>query len=152
MLLAHAHNQQISGSYGLANPRTDRSNEVIFIITVALVTLAAVNVIFITWATALDARRSSALERALGATPEQVAAGLSMAQVLPAVPAAALGIPAGLGLYEAVSRGAPLSIGQPWWLIAVGAGTLLAVAALTAIPARIGGRRPPAEVLQAETA
>jgi hypothetical protein len=37
-----------------------------------------------------------------------------------------------------------------WWLIAVVAGTLVAVAGLTAIPVRIGGRLPAATVLAAE--
>ncbi|MGH3191014.1 MAG: hypothetical protein ACRDPY_35865 [Streptosporangiaceae bacterium] len=38
------------------------------------------------------------------------------------------------------------------WLVAVVAGTLLTMAALTTIPARIGARRPAAEILQAEVA
>ena len=49
--------------------RTARVDQVLLIPTVMLATLAAVNAIFITWATALDARHSSALARALGATP-----------------------------------------------------------------------------------
>jgi hypothetical protein len=39
-----------------------------------------------------------------------------------------------------------------WWLVAVVLGTLIVVAGLTAIPARIGARSPVAEILQAETA
>jgi putative ABC transport system permease protein len=39
-----------------------------------------------------------------------------------------------------------------WWLIAVVPGILIVVAALTAIPARIGARRPVAEILQSELA
>jgi putative ABC transport system permease protein len=35
-----------------------------------------------------------------------------------------------------------------WWLLAVVAGTVLAVTALTTIPARIGARRPVAELLR----
>ncbi len=44
-------------------------------------------------------------------------------------------------------------MGSPpaWWLLAMVAGMLLAVAGLTVIPARIGARRPVAEILQAET-
>jgi putative ABC transport system permease protein len=38
------------------------------------------------------------------------------------------------------------------WLLAVVLGTLLVVAGLTAIPARIAARRPVAEILQSETA
>ena len=102
-------------------------------ITVMLVALAAVNAIFITWATALDARHSLALARALGATPREVSAGLSAAQVLPALAGAVLGIPGGIGLYMAVVPDEapipPLS-----WLLAVVAGTVLVVAVLTTIP------------------
>ena len=47
----------------------DRLNQVLLVFTVTLVALAAMNAIFVTWATVLDARHSSALARALGATP-----------------------------------------------------------------------------------
>ncbi len=121
------------------------------VITVMLVALAAVNTIFITWATVLDARRSSALARALGATPQQVSAGLSAAQVLPALAGAILGIPAGIYLYKVLRHG-QLTVPPLWWLLAVLLGTLLVVAGLTAIPARIGARRPAAEILRSELA
>jgi ABC-type lipoprotein release transport system permease subunit len=125
-------------------------DQVLLVITITLVALAAVNAIFITWATALDAKHSSALARALGATPQQVSTGLSAAQVLPALAGAILGIPGGLALFAAVSdetTNPPL-----WQLLAVIPVTALVVAALTTIPARMGGRRPAAEVLQAELA
>jgi hypothetical protein len=38
------------------------------------------------------------------------------------------------------------------WLAAAGLGTLLAVAVLASIPARIGARRPVSEILRADTA
>lgn len=43
-------------------------------------------------------------------------------------------------------------MGSPpaWWLLALVAGMLLAVAGLTAIPARLGARRPVAEILGSE--
>jgi putative ABC transport system permease protein len=145
--------QQAPGvSAGLNAPQADPVGQVLLVITVTLVALAAVNAIFISWATVLDARHHSALSRALGATPEQVSAGLSAAQVLPALPGAILGIPAGIGLYAAVSNGGVVAIPQLSWLVAVVLGTLLVVAGLTAIPARIGARRPVAEILQSETA
>jgi hypothetical protein len=50
-----------------------------------------------------DARRSSAVARSLGATPGQVSAGLSGAQVLPALAGALLGIPGGIGLVGLVA-------------------------------------------------
>ena len=131
--------------------RADRLNQVLLVITITLVTLAAVNAIFITWATALDAKRSSALARALGATPQQVSAGLSAAQVLPALAGAVLGIPGGLALIAAVD---PDSTTMPplWQLLAVVPGTILVVAGLTAIPARLSARRPVAEILRSELA
>jgi putative ABC transport system permease protein len=131
--------------------RADRLNQVLLVITITLVTLAAVNAIFITWATALDAKRSSALARALGATPQQVSAGLAAAQVLPALAGAILGIPGGLALIAAVD---PDSTTMPplWQLLAVVPGTILVVAGLTAMPARISARRPVADTLQSELA
>jgi ABC-type lipoprotein release transport system permease subunit len=126
-------------------------DQVLLVITITLVALAAVNAIFITWATALDAKHSSALARALGATPQQVSTGLSAAQVLPALAGAVLGIPGGLALFAAVSSDETAN--PPLWqLLAVVPVTVLVVAALTTIPARVGARRPPAETLQAELA
>ncbi len=126
-------------------------DQVLLVITITLVALAAVNAIFITWATALDAKHSSALARALGATPQQVSTGLSAAQVLPALAGAVLGIPGGLALFAAVSSDETAN--PPLWqLLAVVPATVLVVAALTTIPARLGARRPPAETLQGELA
>ena len=39
-----------------------------------------------------------------------------------------------------------------WWLAAAVLATLAVVAGLAAVPARVGARRPAAEILQAETA
>ena len=77
----------------------------LLVITVVLVALAVLNVICTTWATELDASPASALARALGATPQQVSAGLSAAQVLPALPGALLGVPLGIGLFAAAAGG-----------------------------------------------
>jgi putative ABC transport system permease protein len=152
-LTAHAQlNAEQSGvGSALSSSRADRLDQVLLLITITLVTLAAVNAIFITWATALDARRSSAVSRALGATPQQVSAGLSAAQVLPALAGAALGIPGGIALFAAVSDSDTI-VPPLWQLLAVVPGTVLVIAVLTAIPARIGGRRPVADILQAERA
>ena len=59
---------------------------------VVLVSLAAINAIFITWTTVLDNRHSSALACALGATPGEVSSALAVAQVLPASAGAILGV------------------------------------------------------------
>ena len=136
---------------GSNSVRADQLDGVLLAITITLITLAAVNVVFITWAAALDARHSSALARALGATPQQVSAGLSAAQVLPALAGAILGIPGGFALLAAVD---PDGTTMPplWQLVGVVPGTVLVVAGLTAIPARISARRPVAEVLRSEFA
>jgi ABC-type lipoprotein release transport system permease subunit len=132
--------------------RADPLNRVLLVITITLVALAAVNAIFITWASALDARRSSALARALGATPQQISAGLSAAQLLPALAGALVGIPGGLVLIAAVDPDATTTMPPLWQLIAVVPCTVVVVAALTAVPARLGARRPVAEVLRSEIA
>jgi putative ABC transport system permease protein len=153
VLAARAQFGQDAQLVGGTDPTTDRFNQVMLVLTVSLVALAAVNAIVVTWATALDARHSSALARALGATPQQVSAGLSAAQVLPALVGAGVGIPGGLQLFAALGGGDDGVTGPPLWqLLAVVPVTVLVVAALTAIPARLGARRPVAEILQSERA
>jgi putative ABC transport system permease protein len=74
-----------------------------------------------------------------------------MAQVIPAVPGAILGLPLGIGLFEVAARhlsGLPPVL----WLAAAVLGTVVVVAALTSVPARLGLRRPVAEMLQTEAA
>lgn len=75
------------------DPLKARLSEVVVIISAVLVVFAAVNAIFIAWTTALETRHAASLARALGATTGQIIAGLSAAQILPALIAAALGIP-----------------------------------------------------------
>lgn len=124
----------------------DQANRVLLVITVALVALAAVNAVFITWSTALDSRRSSAVTRALGATSREVGAGLAAALVVPALVGAALGVPAGVGVVAAL---ADRAIVPPLWqLLVVVLGTALVIGGLTTVPARRGARRPVAEVLR----
>jgi putative ABC transport system permease protein len=148
-----AHSDLIDSGSSILDPaRTARLNQVLLVIAITLVALAVVNAIFITWATALDARHSSALARALGATPQQVSAGLSAAQVLPALVGALLGIPGGIELIAAADPDSTTPIPPLWQLVAVVPGTVLVVAALTAIPARLSARRPVAEILQSELA
>jgi putative ABC transport system permease protein len=145
-LIAHA--DVLDGSN---SDRAEQLNRVLLALTITLVALAAVNAIFITWATALDARHSSALARALGAAPQQVGAALSAAQLLPALAGAILGIPGGFALTAlADPDGGPTP--PLWQLLAVVPATVLVVAALTAIPARISARRPAGEVLHSELA
>jgi ABC-type lipoprotein release transport system permease subunit len=122
-------------------------------VMVILLSLAAVNAIFITWATVLDNRHSSALARALGATPREVGSALAAAQVLPALVGAILGVfPGSVALFAAINaiNDNDATLPPLWQLLALVAGTMLVVALLTTIPARLGGRRPVTETLQAE--
>jgi putative ABC transport system permease protein len=136
VLSAHAQldGQQSGVSTSLGDPYTSRINQVMLVITVMLVALAAVNAIFITRATVQDWRHSSAVTRALGATPQQVSAGLSAAQLLPALAGAILGIPGGILLIAAVSNAGQASGPPAPWLIAVVLGTRIVMAGLTATP------------------
>ncbi len=154
VLTVHAHQAlpQATGFSALVNPRYQRIDEVLLVLTVTLAALAAVNAIVTTQATVVEARHASALARALGATTNQIAAALCLAQLIPALPALLLGIPAGIGLVKAVSHGSATTIPPVWWLAAMVAGTLTALAVLTIIPARAGSRRSPAEALQAGSA
>jgi putative ABC transport system permease protein len=135
---------------GLSNPVINRDEQMLTIITVMLVTLAALNAVFTTLATVHDARRSSALMRALGARVGQVSEGLVVAQVLSALPGAILGIPLGYVLFKLAVHGGRLP--PATWLVATVVGTLFVMACLTIVPALIGSREPVTEVLQFEAA
>lgn len=153
-LMVHARydNSIASAAATLDNPQMDRLNQVLLILTVALVLLAAVNAILMTWATVLEARYTSALTRALGAAPDQVGAGISAAQALPALAGALLGVPGGIGLYAAVKTGNPVSYPPAWWFVATVLGTVVTVIVITGVPAWFGAHRPAAEILQSELA
>ena len=134
----------------LAATRQDSLDRVGNILGVILVVIAALNLLFTTWATVLDAQRPTALARSLGATPQQISGGLASAQLLPGLVSAIVGIPTGVGLYIAAG-GKPTLANLPLLSIfATIPATLLSIAILTALPARIGANRPVAEVLRSE--
>jgi putative ABC transport system permease protein len=127
-----------------------RVTHLVWILGAVFVVLAGLNAIFTTWATVIDTERPTALARALGATPRQVSGGLTASQLLPALIAACIGIPAGLGLYQlAGGRVADANPSIPL-LLAVVPCTLIAVALFTYVPARAGARRSVAEALRSE--
>jgi putative ABC transport system permease protein len=132
----------------------DKLRLVTYAFIAALVALALVNAILVSWSTALDNSRSSALARALGATPRQVSAGLTAAGVLPALAAVAVGIPAGFAAFSAAVAATADSGVNPTpaaaGLLALLPATLLLVALLTAIPSHIAARRPPIEALRTD--
>jgi len=133
---------------GLSDPVVNRDEQMLAVITILLVALAVLNALFTTWATVVDARRASALMRALGAQARQVSSGLVVAQLLSALPGAIIGVPLGLALFlDAVQGG---SLPSPLWLVATVIGTLIVMAALTVVPARIASMQPIVQALSSE--
>jgi putative ABC transport system permease protein len=126
---------------GGADPRMTLS-QALLLVTTILIGQAAVNAICISWTTARDTRRSLTLARALGATPNQVSAGLSAAQVLPALAGALVGLAGGIGL-AGILDDDPVVIPPFWQLLTVVVGCVVVIAALTAIPARLSALNRP---------
>lgn len=137
---------------GLINPVDTGIRQILLVITAVLVILTAVNAVFVAWATAQDSRYTLAVARSLGASQEQVSAGLAAAQLIPGLSGAIVGIPVGTGLAAAASQAHGLAIPSAGLLIAIVPGTLIVLAVLTAVPARIAARRSVAELLRAGTA
>ncbi|MFC6900786.1 FtsX-like permease family protein [Nonomuraea dietziae] len=141
----------LDGSSALPNLRGEHDRRLMLAVTILLITLAVVNTITFTWTTAMEARANMAVARTLGATPGQVSAGLSTAQLLPSLPGAIIGVPLGIGLLSLFA--ARNAVEPPaFWLLGAALATVLATAALTALPARLAARRPVAQALSAETA
>ena len=147
---ATADERTYGGTSGVTNPVASRDEQGLLILTIVLVTLAAVNAIFTAWATVQDTKRAAALARALGAGPQQVTAGIAAAQVLSALPGAIVGVPLGIGLFAAANSAGLLTIPPAWWLLTLVLVVLLVVGGLTAVPARLGCRRPPGDMLSNE--
>jgi putative ABC transport system permease protein len=142
--------KQLGGTTSaMPDPVLTRDEQMLLVITIAVLSLAVLNAITTAWATVLDATVSSALARALGATKRQLTAAVATAQLLPAVPGAILGVPLGFGLFVAASGAGAngTTIPSAGWLIPAVVATLVAVTGLTAIPAWVGTRHPVTDVL-----
>ncbi|GAA1003919.1 hypothetical protein Aple_005270 [Acrocarpospora pleiomorpha] len=137
------------GSSTLPSLQVGQDRRLLLVVAILVIALATVNTITLTWTTAMEARASMAMARTLGATPGQISAGLSTAQLLPALPGAIAGIPVGIVLYSLNGKINTLPFS---WVLAAVLATLLATVALTALPARLAARRPVAQTLSAETA
>nr|WP_055502189.1 ABC transporter permease [Nonomuraea pusilla] len=154
LLTLHAQPERgygLDGSSVLPNLRGEHDRGLMLAVTILLIALAVVNTVTLTWTTAMEARANMAVARTLGATPAQITAGLSAAQLLPGLPGALIGIPLGIGLLSLFA--APNAADPPSaWLLGAALATVLVTAALTALPARLAARRPVAQALSAETA
>ncbi len=145
---------QVSDTLGEHAITYDKLRVVTYTFIAALIALALVNAILVSWTTALDNARASALFRAMGATPRQVTTGLTLASVLPALVAVAAGIPAGFAVFSAAAAAAGDGNGNPsptaMGLVLLLPATLLVVAALTAVPSRLAARRPAVDALRTD--
>jgi putative ABC transport system permease protein len=132
---------------GPADPQIAQLHTVTTALTLLLAVMAAVNLLFVTRASAVDTRRVLAVARAVGVTPTEAAAALGLGQLIPAVAGLALGGAAGIALFHALSASHP--IGPPiTQLVELTLATLGLTLALTAVPARLEARRPIAETLR----
>ncbi len=154
LLTVHAQRERgygLDGSTALPNLRGLHDRRLMLAITVLLIALAVVNTLTFTWTTAMEARANMAIARTLGATPGQITAGLSAAQLLPSLPGAVIGVPLGILMYLFFRVGNTIPP-RPSWMIGAALATLLATALLTALPARLAARRSVARTLSAEAA
>lgn len=132
--------------FGPIDVRADQTGQVLLAVTIALVALSTLNTVLLGWSTAVQARRTLAVARTLGATPGQVTAALCVAQLLPAVPGVAVGVPSGLVLYWLFGT---VVVPPAAWLLTSALAVVLAVGALTALPAWFHTRVPAGRALDA---
>ncbi|MFF3504399.1 FtsX-like permease family protein [Streptomyces sp. NPDC003247] len=138
-----------SRRFGPIEVRVDQTDQVLLAVTLALVALSTLNAVLLGWSSAVQARRALSVARTLGATPGQVVAALCCAQLLPAVPAVAAGVPAGLGLYWFFGT----QITPPGaWLLTAALTVLTGIGVMTALPAWAHTRSPAGGVLYAKSA
>jgi ABC-type antimicrobial peptide transport system permease subunit len=119
--------------------------------------LGLVNLLLVSAVAARDAARDQATLRAVGLTPGQAVASLTVAQMITAVVGTALGIPAGTALFRAFSSGegtpdpgAPSAL-TPTGTVLLAATALVFAGLLAAIPAGAAGRRPPGPPMRADS-
>jgi ABC-type lipoprotein release transport system permease subunit len=137
---------------GIANPIIQRDSEALLVATVVLIVLAVVNAVFTGWVTAMDARHSSALTQALGATPSQLLEAQAAAQGMAALPGVIAGVPLGIALFAAASHAHTVDLPSAGLLVLTALGILAAIAVLAVVPARAVARGSISSVLQAELA
>jgi putative ABC transport system permease protein len=135
----------------MANPRVERGQQALLVLTVAVCALALVNTVVHTWSAVLDARRPLAVARTLGATPGQAAASVAVAQLLPALLGVAAGLPGGIVLVALAGTGR-IDYPPASWLLATMLAALLVIGAMAAVPALAAARRPVADALRSTPA
>lgn len=144
--------RQDPGSLGVA-VAYDKLRLVVYVFTIALILLAAINALLVAWLTSLDTATTNALFRALGATPRQVGQAVALSQAIPAGAAAVIGIPLGLGIYLAAlsTGGSDAAIAPAPFLILAVPAILLLTIALTLVPTQLAARQPVIPALRGDT-
>jgi ABC-type lipoprotein release transport system permease subunit len=132
---------------GPTDPQVAQIHAVTTTLSLLLAVMAAVNLVFVTRASAVDARRTLAVARTLGVSPTEAAAGLAIAQLLPATAGLLLGGVSGSVIFHALSSSNPATPSTAQ-LTGLALLTLALTATLTAMPARLEARRPIAEILR----
>jgi putative ABC transport system permease protein len=134
---------------GPENPVNAQLHAVMTAMTVLLVVMASVNLLFVTRASAVDARQVIAIARTLGASPADAAIALGTAQIIPAVAGLLLGEVGGSLLFQGLSDGKRVTpdVAQ---LIGLGLLAVIVATLLTAVPARIEAHRPIATTIHHE--
>ena len=148
VLFAQASLQAERGNAGgPTDPQVAQLHTVTTALTLLLAVMAAVNLLFVTRASAVDARRVLAVARAVGVTPTQAAIACGLGQLLPAVVGFAVGGAGGIALFHALSTSHPT--GPPTaHLVGLALTMLCLTLALAAVPARLEARRPIVETLR----
>ena len=134
---------------GPADPQVAQLHTVTTALTVLLAIMAAVNLLFVTRASAVESRRVLAVARAVGVTPAEAAAALGLGQLLPATAGLVLGWATGTALFHALSASHPAAP-PATQLAELALTTLVLTLALTAFPARLEASHPIGETLRQE--
>ncbi len=140
-------NAERGNAGGPADPQAAQLHTVTTTLTLLLAVMAGVNLVFVTRASAADARHTLAVARTLGVSPAESSAALGLAQLIPAVTGLTLGLATGTLLFHALSSSHPVAPSTPR-LVGLAILTVILVAALTAGPARIEARRPISDALR----
>jgi putative ABC transport system permease protein len=141
----HAERGAAAGSP--ADPQTAQLHVVMTALTVLLTVMAAVNLVFVTRASAIDARQVLAVARTLGTSPAEATSALGIAQLVPALGGLVLGGATGIVLFHVLSSSPPTAPPAAELLL-IALATVVLVVVLTALPARWEARRPIAVTLR----
>lgn len=144
----HADRTHLAG--GLTDPNAARLDHVMLMLTVLLTALALVEIIFVSISTTIDAQVTLAIAQALGASPAAARAAVAVALALPALVGAAVGLPAGVELFDSLNHSADTTPVPTLGLAAVLTATVLAAAGLAAITARFASHHGIVDVLQTQ--